>query len=67
MHDRRRVERHNEAHNENKETARNGEKGFSTNIHKLIVPVARQCGTHDNEENSNKGSLHAQQKCVTCR
>ena len=67
MHDRRHVERHNEAHNENKETTRNGEKGFSTNIHKLIVPITRQGGTHDNEENSNKGGLHTQQKCVACR
>jgi len=59
MHDGGRVERHNKAHDEDKETAGNRKKGFSTNVHKLIVTISRQCGAHDNEENSDKGRFYA--------
>jgi hypothetical protein len=65
MHDGSRVERHNKAYNEDKETACNGKKGFSANIHKLIVTIPRQCSAYNNEENSDKGSFYTQQERMT--
>ena len=48
MHDKRRVERYKKAHNENKETARNGEEGFSTNAYFLSFP--RSVGTRHRDD-----------------
>jgi hypothetical protein len=51
------VKEDDKADHEDKEGASEWQEGFSADIHKLIVTVARKCCTNDNKEDSDDCSL----------